>query len=243
MEPQEKVVVLDFGSQYSQLIARRIRENGVYSQIVRHNISPDELEKLSPSGIILSGGPASVCDAGSPRCDPSIFKGEIPVLGICYGLQLMGALLGGKVERGRKHEYGRAELALEGESPLFSGLDNRQTVWMSHGDKVVALPARYQTIGRTDNCEIAAMGDERGKHFGLQFHPEVVHTLHGKEILRNFLFEICGCLGEWNMGSFRRQAVEEIRAAVASDKVVLGFSGGVDSRWRRDCCTRRSATS
>ncbi len=230
MEPLQKIVVLDFGSQYSQLIARRIRENGVYSQIVRHSISPGELEKLSPSGIILSGGPASVCDAGSPRCDPSILKGEIPVLGICYGLQLMGELLGGKVERGRKREYGRAELEiLESESPLFSGLEDRQTVWMSHGDKVVALPPGYRSIGRTDNCEIAAVADERGKHFGLQFHPEVVHTLHGKKILRNFLFRVCGCLGEWNMGSFRRQAVEEIRTAVGSDKVVLGVSGGVDS--------------
>jgi len=229
MEPLEKIVILDFGSQYSQLIARRVRENGVYSLIVRHDIAPDEVEKLLPKGIILSGGPASVCDAGSPRCNPSILKGDIPVLGICYGMQLMGALLGGRVERGQRREYGRAELILEKENALFSGLDKQQTVWMSHGDRVAALPGGYQTIGRTDNCEIAAMSDRAGKHFGLQFHPEVVHTEHGKEILRNFLFGICGCRGDWNMGSFRRRAVEEIRLAVGSERVVLGVSGGVDS--------------
>ena len=141
----------------------------------------------------------------------------------------MGALLGGKVERGRKREYGRAELVVEKENPLFSRLDKRQTVWMSHGDKVVSLPPGYEAVGRTDNCEIAVMGDPEGKHFGLQFHPEVVHTVHGNEILRNFLFRICGCRGDWNMGSFHRQAVEEIRDAVGSDRVVLGVSGGVDS--------------
>jgi GMP synthase (glutamine-hydrolysing) len=229
MEPREKIVILDFGSQYSQLIARRVRENGVYSLIVRHDVMPDELEEFSPKGIILSGGPASVCDDGSPRCDASILTGEVPVLGICYGMQLMGELLGGKVERGPKREYGRAELVLETESPLFSGLENRQTVWMSHGDKVVSLPQSYQTIGRTDNCEITVMAHGQGKHFGVQFHPEVVHTVHGKEILRTFLFRVCGCRGDWNMGSFRKQAVEEIRQTVGQEKVVLGVSGGVDS--------------
>jgi len=229
MESLEKIVILDFGSQYSQLISRRVRENGVYSLILRHDITPGELEKLSPRGVILSGGPASVCDAGSPRCEPSILKGEIPVLGICYGMQLMSVLLGGKVERGRKREYGRAELVLKNESPLFSGLENHQTVWMSHGDKVVTLPPGYETIGRTDNCEITVMADHQGKHVGLQFHPEVVHTVHGEEILRNFLFRICGCRGDWNMGSFHRQAIDDIRARVGPDKVVLGVSGGVDS--------------
>ncbi len=231
MEPLEKIVILDFGSQYSQLIARRVRENGVYSLIVRHDIAPEELEKLSPKGIILSGGPASVCDPGSPKCDPSILRGDVPLLGICYGMQLMGALLGGKVERGPRREYGRAELILEEESPLFSRLrrDQRQTVWMSHGDKVVSLPPGYRTTGRTDNCEIAAMADEQQKHFGLQFHPEVVHTVPGKKILLNFLSRICGCRRDWNMGSFHRQAVEEIRAAVGKNRVVLGVSGGVDS--------------
>jgi GMP synthase (glutamine-hydrolysing) len=229
MEPLEKIVILDFGSQYSRLIARRVRENGVYSLIVRHGITPEELEELSPKGIILSGGPASVCDAGSPRCDLSIFQGETPVLGICYGMQLMAAVLGGKVERGAKREYGRAELILEKESPLFSRLDGHQTVWMSHGDKVAVLPPGYESIGRTDNCKFAAMSDRQEKHFGLQFHPEVVHTLHGKDILRNFLFAVCRCRGDWNMGSFRRETVEEIRGVVGSERVVLGVSGGVDS--------------
>jgi len=229
MEPLEKIAVLDFGSQYSQLIARRIRENGVYSTIVDHDIKPGELERLSPRGIVLSGGPASVYDERSPRCDPSILRGNVPVLGICYGMQLTGYLLGGKVERGGKREYGRAELILEKESPLFAGLEKHQSVWMSHGDKVVALPPGYETVGRTDNCEIAVMSDARGTHFGLQFHPEVLHTAHGKQILRNFLLRICNCRGDWNMGSFRKQAIQEIRDRVGGEKVILGVSGGVDS--------------
>ncbi len=229
MEPLEKIAILDFGSQYSQLIARRVRENGVYSVIVDHDIEPDELDRLAPQGIVLSGGPASVYDQNSPKCDPAILKGDRPVLGICYGMQLMGFLLGGKVERGAKREFGRAELTVEKDSPLFAGLDKRQTVWMSHGDKVTMLPAGYELVGRTDNCEITVMGDRRGTHFGVQFHPEVVHTERGKEILRNFLFKLCRCRGDWNMGSFHRQAVREIRETVGGEKVVLGVSGGVDS--------------
>ncbi|MDP2895678.1 MAG: glutamine-hydrolyzing GMP synthase [bacterium] len=229
MEPREKIAVLDFGSQYSQLIARRVRENRVYSFIVDHNIGPEELRKLSPKGIILSGGPASVYGQGAPRCDPSILRGDIPALGICYGMQLMSFLLGGKVERGGKREYGRAELFLEKESPLFERLDKTQTVWMSHGDKVVALPSGYEVLGRTSNSEVAVMGDQRSTHFGLQFHPEVLHTVHGNEILRNFLFRVCGCGGDWNMESFRALAIREIRDRVGKGKVILGVSGGVDS--------------
>lgn len=229
MEPLEKIAVLDFGSQYSQLIARRVRENGVYSLIVDHNIGPEELRKLSPKGLILSGGPASVYGQGAPTCDPSILRGDIPALGICYGMQLMGFLLGGKVERGGKREYGRAELFLEKESPLFERLDKTQTVWMSHGDKVVALPSGYEVLGRTSNSEIAVMGDQRSTHFGLQFHPEVLHTVHGNEILRNFLFRVCGCRGDWNMESFRALVIREIRDRVGKEKVILGVSGGVDS--------------
>jgi GMP synthase (glutamine-hydrolysing) len=229
MEPSERIAILDFGSQYSQLIARRVRENGVYSIIVDHDITAAELDELSPKGIILSGGPASVYGEGSPKCDPAILTGRRPVLGICYGMQLMSLLLGGKVERGKAREYGRAELVLKEESPLFAGLTGKQTVWMSHGDKVVALPPGYSVIGSTDNCELAVMGDEQGTHFGLQFHPEVVHTPHGEEILRNFLLHVCECRAEWNMGVFRKQAVEEIREKVGGDTVVLGVSGGVDS--------------
>ncbi len=229
MDPQEKIAVLDFGSQYSQLIARRIRENGVYSTIVDHTVTPAQLDKLSPKGIVLSGGPASVYGERSPRCDPLILKGDVPVLGICYGMQLMGFLLEGIVERGGKREYGRAELILEKDTPLFWNLDKHQIVWMSHGDKVVSLPPGYEAIGRTENCEIAVMSDAPGTHFGLQFHPEVVHTVHGTQILRNFLFRVCKCRGDWNMGSFQTQAIREIRDKVGRQKVILGVSGGVDS--------------
>ena len=228
MKKHDTIAILDFGSQYSQLIARRVRENRVYSTIVRFDISLKELRKLAPKGIILSGGPASVIDASSPKCDPKILNGEFPVLGICYGQQLLGRLLGGKVEKSSRREYGRAELHVHDASPLFEGLDEKEIVWMSHGDRVVELPPEFQCIGSTKNSEHAAISDKKNRRFGLQFHPEVVHTPNGGTILRNFL-QICGCDETWTMTSFLTEATDSIRDRVGSKQVVLGLSGGVDS--------------
>ncbi len=229
MEAFEKIAILDFGSQYSQLIARRIRENSVYSVIVRHDISQAELERLGPKGIILSGGPASVYDEGAPKCDVEILKNNVPILGICYGMQLMSLLLGGKVERSDQREYGRANLVIEDSSPLFSDLSKKETVWMSHGDRVTELPDGFKAIGRTNNAILAAMEDYERKRFGLQFHPEVVHTVNGKTILRNFIYKICGCRGDWTMGSFLKSSIRDIREKVGQEKLILAASGGVDS--------------
>jgi len=228
MNEHETIAILDFGSQYSQLIARRVRENRVYSMIVRYDITLEKLREIGPKGIILSGGPSSVLDNGAPKCDPRTLQGEFPVLGICYGQQLMGQLLDGKVEKSSRREYGRAELSIREQNPLFDGLDEKQIVWMSHGDRVVELPAGFRAIGATENSEYAAISDAENRRFGIQFHPEVVHTPNGNVILRNFL-DVCGCGEGWTMSSFLTEACESIRAQVGSDQVVLGLSGGVDS--------------
>ncbi len=225
----QTVLVLDFGSQYSQLIARRIRECNVYSRIVPFRIGAEEVRKEKPSGIIFSGGPASVYQKDAPKCDPEIFELGIPILGICYGLQMTSHLLGGKVSKGTAREYGRAELEVVGESDLFTGLDRKLTVWMSHGDKVLELPPGFAPIAKTSNTEYAAVCDPSRKMYGIQFHPEVVHTPKGKKIIENFCLRICGCSGDWTMQSFIDQAVDDIRTKVGKGHVILGLSGGVDS--------------
>jgi len=227
---REQIVILDFGSQYTQVIARRVREFNVFSTIMRPNTRAAEIDALAPNGIILSGGPMSVYQKDAPMPDPGIFTLGIPILGICYGMQVMSHLLDGKVAKGQKREYGRAELdVIVPSCPLFTNLDARQTVWMSHGDKLTQLPRGFESIARSSNSPFAAMECRERNLFGLQFHPEVVHTPHGREILKNFMFRVCGCQGLWTMVSFIERSVKEMRAAVGDDRVILGLSGGVDS--------------
>ena len=229
MNKHETIAVLDFGSQYSQLIARRIRECNVYSRIAPYNITAEELKKENLDGIILSGGPASVYSKDAPVCDPEIYNLGIPVLGICYGLQITMKTMGCDVARSDAREYGKAELELTEKCKLFEGLDDSLTVWMSHGDKVLSIPEGFVPVAKTDNTEYAAVQNVEKQIYGIQFHPEVVHTPKGKEIIKNFCHEICGCTGNWTMQSFIDQSISEIRNTVGSDKVILGLSGGVDS--------------
>ena len=230
MDLKESIAVLDFGSQYSQLIARRIRECNVYSQIVSWDISPDELMKSRPAGIILSGGPASVYRKGAPLPHPGIFNLGLPILGICYGLQLTVKTFSGTVAKSDKREFGSAMLQITKKDKIFKGLSGKKVkVWMSHGDKVLKLPKGFSTLAKTDNTEYAVISSPERKIYGLQFHPEVVHTPEGSKIIRNFCHEICGCKGIWNMESYIESSVREIRATVGNEHVILGLSGGVDS--------------
>ena len=224
-----KILILDFGSQYTQVIARRIRECQVYSEIVRFNISAEEVMELAPKGIVLSGGPASVYDERAPHPDPKIFSLGIPVLGICYGMQLMAHHLGGTVEFSERREYGPGILQISNGSRLFDGVGQQIDIWCSHADKITAMPAGFRSAARTENAPFAAMEDSGRKLFALQFHPEVAHTPRGKEIIQNFVFHICGCSMDWTMGSFIEEASERVRRQVGDQKVVLGLSGGVDS--------------
>ncbi|HEV2393868.1 MAG TPA: glutamine-hydrolyzing GMP synthase [Verrucomicrobiae bacterium] len=226
----EQIVILDFGSQYTQVIARRVRECNVYSVIVRYDTPAAELAELKPSGIILSGGPASVYDKDAPLPDPRVFHLEIPVLGICYGLQLMARYLGGKVEPGLKREYGKGMLNVKDSfCPLFANLPESLQVWNSHGDKLTRMPKGFKSVAVTENSDFAAIQDSTGRSYGLQFHPEVAHTPHGREILANFVHNICGCGKNWTMRNYIDQAVENIQAKVGGERVILGLSGGVDS--------------
>jgi GMP synthase (glutamine-hydrolysing) len=224
-----KILILDFGSQYTQVIARRIRECQVYSEIVRFDTPAAEIAAAKPKGIILSGGPASVYDKGAPQMDPGIFSLGIPVLGICYGLMLMAHHLGGQVVFTGRREYGAGMLHIKNGSQLFDGLGNQLDVWNSHGDEVTALPEGFRVVGTTEGCDFAAVEDRQRKLYGLQFHPEVAHTPRGREILQNFLFHICHCAMDWTMGSFIEEACARVRKQVGDQKVVLGLSGGVDS--------------
>ncbi len=224
-----KIVILDFGSQYTQVIARRIRELQVYSEVVSFDLPAAEIKNLHPNGIILSGGPASVYDKGAPQIDPEIFSLGIPVLGICYGLMQMAHHLGGQVVFTGRREYGAGMLHITNGSELFDGLGNQLDVWNSHGDEVTALPKGFLTAGRTESSDFAAVEDRQRKLYGLQFHPEVAHTPRGKEILQNFVYHICHCAMDWTMGSFIEEACERVRRQVGDEKVVLGLSGGVDS--------------
>ncbi|HVV72473.1 MAG TPA: glutamine-hydrolyzing GMP synthase, partial [Verrucomicrobiae bacterium] len=226
----EQIVILDFGSQYTQVIARRVRECNVYSVIVRYDISAAELSDLAPSGIILSGGPSSVYAKGAPLPNPAVLKLGIPVLGICYGLQLLGHFLGGKVEPGLKREYGKGTLQVKDSfSPLFANLPETLQVWNSHADRLTKLPKGFKAVAVTENSDCAAIENPGEKMFGLQFHPEVVHTPRGREIIANFVHNICGCGKNWTMHNYIDQAVETIRAKVGNERVILGLSGGVDS--------------
>ncbi len=225
----EKVLVLDFGSQYAQLIARRVRQQDVYCEIVRHNITAARIRELNPMGLILSGGPASVYETGAPKCDPEIFRLGLPVLGICYGMQLACQSLGGEVKNAPAREYGRAHCRVTQPNELFAGVPEQFQVWMSHGDQVSQVSQDFQPLAATDTCPYAAVKHRQLPIFGLQFHPEVTHTPNGSQILANFLKNVCGCSGTWKLGDFACEAVGAIRKRVGKSRVICGLSGGVDS--------------
>ncbi|MFP4169008.1 MAG: glutamine-hydrolyzing GMP synthase [Desulfonatronovibrionaceae bacterium] len=231
MSTENRVVVLDFGSQYTQLIARRVRESGVYSEIHPCNADLKAIKDLSPGAIILSGGPASVCSPDSPDIDPGIFEWGIPILGICYGMQLTAKVMGAEVHPARNREYGRSEMKVTAESPLWKGLDKEAglTVWMSHGDTVDSPPPGFAVLAATADIDIAAMGDAQRDIYTLQFHPEVAHTEQGRKILDNFLFEVANLEPTWSMASYVDTVVKELRAKIGEDHVVCALSGGIDS--------------
>ena len=231
MQTQDKVIILDFGSQYTQLIARRIREAGVYSEIHPCNVETEKLKSLNPSAIILSGGPASVTAEDSPRLDKTILEWNLPILGICYGMQLLAYELGGEVSPAKDREYGRSEFFPQADCALWNGIADSEklTAWMSHGDKVLAPPPGFKVTGRTDSVDVAAMADEDRKIYALQFHPEVAHTEQGEEILRNFVFHVAGLKSSWTMSSFLDSMLEVLPRQIGDDKVVCGLSGGIDS--------------
>src|SRR5665213_553879 len=226
----EKIVILDFGSQYTQVIARRVRECNVYSVIVHFNTPAPEIAAMKPGGIILSGGPSSVYAKDAPLPDKNIFSLGVPVLGVCYGVQILAHFLGGKVEKGLKREYGKGTLTVKDAGcALFAKLPRSLQVWNSHGDKLTKIPNGFKAVAVTENSEFAAIENRERKFFGLQFHPEVVHTPRGREIISNFVHGVCGCGKNWTMHNYAEQAIAEIRAQVGSEHVVLGLSGGVDS--------------
>ncbi|WP_135557404.1 glutamine-hydrolyzing GMP synthase [Paenibacillus cymbidii] len=229
MKPNEIVVVLDFGGQYNQLIARRIRDLGVYSELLPYNTPAAKLRELAPKGIVFSGGPSSVYEAGAPQVDPGVYELGVPILGICYGMQLMAHQLSGSVQRAAKREYGKAEVDFAAASPLAHGLDKRQQVWMSHGDMVAALPEGFVVDASTDHAPIAGMSHPEKRMFAVQFHPEVRHSVHGNELIRNFLYRICGCEGNWSMETWIEDTVRSIREQVGGGNVLCALSGGVDS--------------
>lgn len=225
----ERVLVLDFGSQFAQLIARRIRENNVYCEIVRHDISAAKIKAHDPRGLILSGGPSSVYEAGAPKCDPAIFQLGIPVLGICYGMQLACETLGGKVENFPAREFGRSRCHFDSQEGLFAGLPEQLDVWMSHGDQVSRVSDDFISLAHTQTCPIAAVKHKSLPIYCIQFHPEVTHTAMGSTMLHNFVMSICGCSGTWHLGDFAREAIEKMRRQIGNGRVICGLSGGVDS--------------
>lgn len=229
MSKEQKILVMDFGAQYAQLIARRVRECSVYSVIRPYSTPVEEIKALEPSGIIFSGGPASVYADGAPRVDPALFELGVPILGICYGMQITAYTLGGKVQRAEHREYGKAELTITEPQGIFSNLGPEMVVWMSHGDHVLELPDGFVPAAKTGNTPNAAMANHSRRIYGVQFHPEVVHTPQGMDILRNFLFEVCHCRGDWNASNFIEETVLQIREQVGDARVICGLSGGVDS--------------
>ena len=229
MQPKEKILIIDFGSQFTQLITRRVREANVYSEIHSHKITLTEVKEFNPSGIILSGGPMSVYDSDAPDIDEEILKIKVPILGICYGLQIITKKLGGKVELARDREYGRAVLNVVNASPLLLDVKLTSQVWMSHGDYLTELPAGFNIIAKSDHSPIAAASNEDKKIYGVQFHPEVIHTIEGKKIINNFLFNVCNCKGEWTPHNFIDSNIKEIQEKAGNAKVICALSGGVDS--------------
>lgn len=225
----ERVLVLDFGSQYAQLIARRVREQNVYCEIVRHDIAPERLLAHQPRGIILSGGPSSVYEPGAPRCHPEILRLGIPVLGICYGMQLACELLGGQVESAPSREYGRARCFVDRPEGLLAGFTEQTDVWMSHGDQVTRVSEDFVSLARTETCPIAAVRHRTLPVYGLQFHPEVTHTPQGSMLLHNFVTMVCRCEGKWHLGDFARETIDRMRQQIGNSRVICGLSGGVDS--------------
>ncbi|MDQ1911611.1 glutamine-hydrolyzing GMP synthase [Paenibacillus sp. GD4] len=228
-KPNEIIVVLDFGGQYNQLIARRIRDMGVYSELVPYNTPVEKIKALQPKGIVFSGGPASVYGENSPLVDPEIYNLGLPILGICYGMQMMAHQLQGKVERAGKREYGKAEVDFNDACHLVHGLEKKQTVWMSHSDLVVDLPEGFVLDASTEHAPVAAMSHPEKRMFAVQFHPEVRHSVYGNEMIHNFLYRICGCEGNWSMETWIEDTVKDIRAEVGQEKVLCALSGGVDS--------------
>jgi len=226
---RQRIVVLDFGSQYAQLIARRVREQNVYCQIVRHDIAADRLAELEPQGIILSGGPSSVYAQNAPQCDPRLFDLGIPVLGICYGMQLACQALGGRVDHTARREFGRALCEIVDHESIFRGLEDCEQVWMSHGDQVSQIADHFTVMAKTATCPYAAIRHRERPVFGMQFHPEVTHTPQGGQILKNFVREVCGCEGTWRIEDFAEAAIASIRGRVGDRRVICGLSGGVDS--------------
>lgn len=226
---RQMIVILDFGSQYSELIARRIRETQVYSEVISYRTSAEQLRQLNPKGIILSGGPSSVYETGAPTCDPEIWYLGIPILGVCYGMQLMVQQLGGEVERSERGEYGKASLYIDDPTDLLTNVEDGTTMWMSHGDSVTRLPEGFEILAHTANTPSAAIADHNRKLYGVQFHPEVVHSLGGLALIRNFVYHVCDCEPTWTTAAFVEEAVREIRAKVGTKRVLLALSGGVDS--------------
>jgi GMP synthase (glutamine-hydrolysing) len=226
---RQMIVILDFGSQYSELIARRIRETQVYSEVLSYRTTVEQLKQLNPSGIILSGGPNSVYDDRAPQCDSGIWQLGIPVMGVCYGMQLMVQQLGGTVERAERGEYGKASLAIDDPTDLLTNVEPGSTMWMSHGDSVMAMPSGFELLAHTDNTPCAAIADHDRKFYGVQFHPEVVHSIGGQAMIRNFVYHVCQCQPTWTTEAFVDQAVREVRARVGEKRVLLALSGGVDS--------------
>ncbi|MEK4758694.1 glutamine-hydrolyzing GMP synthase [Viridibacillus sp. FSL E2-0187] len=229
LQDQEKIIVLDFGSQYNQLITRRIREFGVYSELHAHTITAEELKAMNATGIIFSGGPNSVYDENAFHIDEEIFNLGLPILGICYGMQLMTHALGGKVEKAAHREYGKAEIQVMNDNALFGELPKEQVVWMSHGDLVTVTPEGFETIATSTSCPIAAMANAERKFYAVQFHPEVRHSVYGNDLLRQFVFDVCNAKGDWSMESFVEIEIQKIREQVGDKKVLCALSGGVDS--------------
>lgn len=229
MNSQELILIIDFGGQYNQLIARRVREQNVYCEVVPYHTSIDKIKERNPKGIIFTGGPASVYAENAPTCDQEIFQLGIPILGICYGGQLMAQMFGGKVNRAASREYGRVELSIMDREGIFHEVENNSKCWMSHTDFIEAAPEGFQITATTDNCPVAAMKNSEKKLYAVQFHPEVEHSEKGREMIRNFLYEVCECSGDWNMHDFAEKTIQEIKEKVGDKKVLCALSGGVDS--------------